>query len=407
MARYTVIQSGDFNAAENVGALAGDIKREGIVDGLELSNLDTAAPSVDVAAGKTVHIVPTQVAEATLDDGSTVSEQRDQVQIVAHVDSQTVSLTDGTVNELFLDPQVNTDDSARVEVATTGTPSSNAVKIGEVDTSADTVSGQFNKIEPDGTLSFPDASAASAALSSLPTGVGVIDRANDVLIYDDKVSATALEADTITDGADVSHTGELADSSDVSAIQSSGDVTVTDTQPGAVSDQEFLKNEGGNLTGGTVQTEPNVPSYVEDDNSPITLSNDTFGSISLSQTYDVVKMIVVSNNNKIERLDITVNNDQTFGYKAVKEDGSRTSGGSVADCIAVPTSVGKEIRMAGDWGTGSGQGWSASFDIAEGFGAAVTGANNKTVSPPLDSIELRQSDGNPVSLSARVYGIPQ
>jgi len=194
MARYTLIQSGDFNAAENVGALAGDIKREGIVDGLELSNFDTAAPSIDVAAGKTVHIVSTQVAEATLDDGTTVSEQRDQVQLVAHVDSQTVSLTDGTVNELFLGPQVNTDDSPRIEVVTSGTPSSNAVKIGEVDTSADTVSGQFNKIEPDGTLSFPDAGAASAALSSLPAGVGVINRASSELIYDDALSAAGLQA---------------------------------------------------------------------------------------------------------------------------------------------------------------------------------------------------------------------
>jgi len=220
MARYTLIQSGDFNAAENVGALAGDIKREGIVNGLELSNLDTTAPSIDVAAGKTVHIVPTQVAEATLDDGSTVSEQRDQVQLVAHVDGQTVSLTDGTVNELYLNPRVGVDDSPRVEVVTTGTPSPNAVKIGEVDTSADTVSGQFNKIEPDGTLSFPDASAASAALSSLPTGVGVIDRTNGVLVYDDTVSATTLEADTIVDGGNVSHSGELADTADVSPIQS-------------------------------------------------------------------------------------------------------------------------------------------------------------------------------------------
>jgi len=208
MARYALIQSGDFNAAENVGALVGDIKREGIVDGLELSNLDTAAPSIDVAAGKTVHIVPTQVAEATLDDGSTVSEQRDQVQIVAHVDSQTVSLTDGTVNELFIDPQVNTDDSPQVEVVTTGTTSSNAVKIGEVDTSADTVSGQFNRIEPDGTLSFPDADAANAALSSLPDGVGVIDRANGVRISNGSISASTLEATKTLNEADLTTASE-------------------------------------------------------------------------------------------------------------------------------------------------------------------------------------------------------
>jgi len=243
MARYTLIQSGDFNAAENVGALAGDIRREGIVDGLRLSNLDTAAPSIDVAAGKTVHIVPTQVAEATLDDGSTVSEQRDQVQLVAHVDSQTVSLTDGTVNELFLDPQVNTDDSPQVEVITTGTTPSNAVKIGEVDTSADTVSGRFNKIEPDGTLSFPDADAASAALSSLPDGVGVIDRTNGVLIYDDTVSAATLEAkDT---GTDPSTDGEITNNNGTVKVKTDGEVGELGQKGATPAEQRLIAHQTG------------------------------------------------------------------------------------------------------------------------------------------------------------------
>jgi len=179
MARYTLIQSGDFNAAENVGALAGDIKREGIVDGLKLSNLDTTAPSIDVAAGKTVHIIPTQIAEATLDDGSTVSEQRDQVQLVAHVDSQTVSLTDGTVNELFLDPQANTDDSPQIESVTSGSPPAAAVKIGEVNTSNDTISSQWSLISGSGHLTFPSESAADSAATSLREGTEVYDLATD------------------------------------------------------------------------------------------------------------------------------------------------------------------------------------------------------------------------------------
>jgi len=76
MARYTLIQSGDFNAAENIGALAGDIQREGIVSGLGLSGFDPSIPEIDVAAGKTVHVIDSQTAEATIDDGTTVSEQR-------------------------------------------------------------------------------------------------------------------------------------------------------------------------------------------------------------------------------------------------------------------------------------------------------------------------------------------
>lgn len=189
MTRYTLIQSGDFNAAENIGSLAGDIQREGIVSGLGLSAFDPSVPEIDVAAGKTVHVIDSQTAEATLDDGTTVSEQRDQVQLISHVDPQTVGLTDNAINELYLTPQPAVDDSPNVVATTTGDPTPDALKIGEVDTATDTVSERWNLIRADGTLSYPDADAAGAVLQSLPAGVTVIDRSNDVRITDGNLNA--------------------------------------------------------------------------------------------------------------------------------------------------------------------------------------------------------------------------
>lgn len=189
MARYTLIQSGDFNAAENIGALAGDIQREGIVSGLGLSGFDASVPEIDVAAGKTVHLIDSQTAEATIDDGTTVSEQRNQVQLISHVDPQTVGLTDNVINELYLTPQPAVDDSPNIVATTTGDPTPDALKIGEVDTTTDTVSEQWNLITDDGTLSYPDSDAAGAVLQSLPAGVTVIDRSNDVRITDGNLNA--------------------------------------------------------------------------------------------------------------------------------------------------------------------------------------------------------------------------
>jgi len=203
MARYTLIQSGDFNAAENIGALAGDIQREGIVSGLGLSGFDPSVPDIDVAAGKTVHVIDSQTAEATLDDGTTVSEQRDQVQLISHVDPQTVGLTDNTINELYLTPQPAVDDSPNVVATTTGDPTADAVKIGEVDTTTDTVSEQWNLIRADGTLSYPDSDAANTALQSLPTGVTVIDRKNGVRLSNGAISADTLEAGLATHKTDL------------------------------------------------------------------------------------------------------------------------------------------------------------------------------------------------------------
>jgi len=183
MARYTLIQSGDFNAAENIGALAGDIQREGIVSGLGLSAFDTSVPEIDVAAGKTAHTIDSQTAEATTDNGTTITEQRDQVRLICHVDAQTVGLTDGAVNELFLTPQPDIDDSPTVVATTSGDPTTDALKIGEVDTSNDTVSEGWNRIADDGTLTYPDSSAATEESARLQEGTIVYERASDTHFF--------------------------------------------------------------------------------------------------------------------------------------------------------------------------------------------------------------------------------
>jgi len=198
MARYTLIQSGDFNAAENIGALAGDIQREGIVSGLGLSGFDASVPEIDVSAGKTVHLIDSQTAEATLDDGTTVSEQRDQIQLISHVDPQTVGLVDNAINELYLTPQPAVDDSPNVVATTTGDPTPDALKIGEIDTTNNTVSEQWNLIRADGTLSYPDVDAATTALQSLPTGVTVIDRDTGTQISDADLDVPSIAVDSIS-----------------------------------------------------------------------------------------------------------------------------------------------------------------------------------------------------------------
>jgi len=184
MAEYTLIQSGDADAAENVGALAGTIPVHHIVDGLALSGYDPAAPSIDVDAGKTAHVLETATAEWTEDDGTQRSEQRDHVQLVSHLDGQTLDLDDGAVNHLFLDANVANDDSGTVVANTTGdAPSAASFKIGEVDTANDSTSERWSLVAADGTLTYPDKAAADAASASLPVGTVVYDRATSSHYY--------------------------------------------------------------------------------------------------------------------------------------------------------------------------------------------------------------------------------
>jgi hypothetical protein len=109
--------------------------------------------------------------------------------------------------------------------------------------------------------------AGLGALTMLPSASAFNIRTSNPLNYygDDQNNPNfsvqpdgTLKADSInannefTDPNGTKHTGELADSNDVSNIQSSSDVTVTDTSVGTLNDGEILKNNSGTLTGTTI-----------------------------------------------------------------------------------------------------------------------------------------------------------
>jgi len=206
MVELTFPQAGDLPDAAYFAFLVGR-GRSGIISGLTLSP-DFSVPEVTVAPGKAIiDRGDMTTAHPNIDPSESVS---DAVAVV-EIDAQTRSLTSGAVNEIFIDATTTSDDSATVVATTSGSaPTSESLKIGEVDTSTDTASEQWNKIEEDGSLSFPDADAARDVLASLPAGVGGIDRSNGVLIFDDQVSVDALEAgDSFTDPAGNTFTGPV------------------------------------------------------------------------------------------------------------------------------------------------------------------------------------------------------
>jgi len=167
----------DINYAAYFGALTHAGRPVGcIVDGLGLTNYSASTPSIDVTAGKAV------VTRASATDGSNVSI--DGQSIVAQLDARTgVSLTDGAVNELFVAVDTDALDNPRIAASTTGAPSDPSTKIGEIDTSADTTSEGWNRIADDGTLTYPDSDAATAASSRLQEGTIVYERAGDTHFF--------------------------------------------------------------------------------------------------------------------------------------------------------------------------------------------------------------------------------
>jgi len=179
MVELTFPQPGDLPDAAYF-AFATGRARSGIINGLTFA-ADFTVPEVTVDPGKAViDRGDMTTVHPNIDPAETVS---DAVAVV-EIESQTVALASGTLNHIFLDANVANDDSGTVVANTTGAkPTTASLKIGEVDTSNDTTSEGWNRIADDGTLTYPDSSAATDASVRLQEGTIVYERASDTHFF--------------------------------------------------------------------------------------------------------------------------------------------------------------------------------------------------------------------------------
>jgi len=179
MVELTFPQPGDLPDAAYF-AFATGRARSGIINGLTFA-ADFTVPEVTVDPGKAViDRGDMTTVHPNINPAETVS---DAVAVV-EIESQTVALASGTLSHIFLDANVSNDDSGTVVANTTGAkPTTASLKIGEIDTSANSVSEGWNRIADDGTLTYPDSTAATDASSRLQEGTIVYERANDTHFF--------------------------------------------------------------------------------------------------------------------------------------------------------------------------------------------------------------------------------
>jgi len=188
MADHSFPQSGDPDDAAN---FAEHLGRSNITDyveyGLELQNIDYGALTFDVSEGKAYLLGDTATAAST-------GETRHRVDHVVHLDARAgLALTDGAVNHVFVDGNIGTNDSPAIVVNTTGAaPSDSSLKIGEIDTSADTATelnrapeGTFEVATINETLTIPRYATKSDIPTDMPEGSIAYDEAEDMLHIED------------------------------------------------------------------------------------------------------------------------------------------------------------------------------------------------------------------------------
>lgn len=168
----------DYGDAAHFGALA-HTGLEGVLTGCGVVSTDFTAPEVTIDGGVVRIIAESVDSRDHSNDGTADTTWPEAVQVY-RVEQTTVALTDGATNEVWVQGDQTMADNASVVATTTGAPAAPSMKIGEVDTAADTTSEQWRLVAADGTLTFPDKAAASSAAGELPNGTVVYTRDEEV-----------------------------------------------------------------------------------------------------------------------------------------------------------------------------------------------------------------------------------
>lgn len=400
MTEITFPQHGDLPDAAFWAFLGGTPATSCIVSGLGLTP-DYATPDVEVGGGKAI------IDRGTMDTAHPNIDPPESLEdsvAVAQVDSQTVALDDGATNHLFLQANVASDDSPQVVANTTGdAPSDASVKIGEVDTANDTVSSQWRLVAADGTLTFPDEAAASAAAGELPNGTVVYTRSEEIHWSTIAGSLKRLATWSDPDGDGVYQLPSDTDGIDVGSVsadtlEATDAINTADISTASQGDALKKGASGSDLAFGPVES---TPAWEEDGNSPFTASSTTSTTYTFAKsTYDHV--IIYADPTNLGFDEMQVNGDTASGnenYDYIRNDDSAARN---ADFWAIPEPGSRDkinlFRTSGSIRITVEQASAQTQTIVGGFNASFS-------SPTFDSFTLSSSFGGSNDTKLRVYGL--
>lgn len=222
--QHTFPQDGDYNDAAHFAQLIGhDILSDYVVSGLDFDTVDYADPTVSVTSGVcTISKSSTTAAQS----GKSILSTTFAVQLPA----QTVTLTDNTVNYLFVDPQFGQNDSATIR---SYTDASNApavsLRIGSVDTGAQTTTVDNREPTFEGTSIVGGGSDVSQVLTDTGSNTA---------------GGTEYQLPAGEDSIDFQGTGELTG---LPSLQVGGSAVLTDADTGSGNGLDADQVDGANV----------------------------------------------------------------------------------------------------------------------------------------------------------------
>jgi len=358
---------GDFNDAANFASLAQATGLKNyVVQGLNFT-LNAGTPSLDISEGKAVVTADSATANQS-------TETRDGVAFVADMDARTgIALTDADVNHVFLQVDLSTDDTINIIVNTTNSaPSQPYVKLGTVDTSADTTT-ELNREIPLTLGELESLDAGSRNISNLSAPVNPNDATRKA--YVDAIEQGLNLKDAVraaTDGSNI----DLTSATDPNPVDG---VTLSD------GDRVLLKDQTDGTENGiyvaTTATDPTTWSRSEDFDNDADVTSGSFTFVE-EGTVNANAGFVVTTNDPITVGTTSISFTQFSGAGQITAGEGLTKTGDTLDVRLDIDDDGGNVTPA--YGINFGGNY---FDVAD------DGDNTVSVSLTNDSVMVNGGDG--------------
>ena len=144
------------------------------------------------------------------------------------------------------------------------------------------------------------------------------------------------------------------------------------------------------------RTEPNVPAYEEDPNSPLEVSQQTSATFTLANPSNRVLVLNDPTFRGFNRL--RVNGDTGLNYNSVVEDGTELVGRS-------EMFISRSEQRANITLIGTDSAVRMGMVTADDRSGGATGGANTTISGPITQFTLRVSSVTPVDARIRVFAL--
>jgi len=207
-------------------------------------------------------------------------------------------------------------------------------------------------------------------------------------------------SDVLYDDGNDTLTVSLSDSISVNTLEATDSINNADLS--TASQDEVIKkaSSGSDLTFGTVQTEPNVPGWEEDANSPQTATQTQSFQVTIADTFDLILLhYEFTGGSSGDPLISLRANGETSGYNYVKSDGSTAIGASDWDLTRTAASGQSVAGLI--WLTGRFDKKITGSNIGFGAKTSATGVSVPSTSP-LDTLTILPNSDSDVEI--QIYG---